>query len=258
MSWHENPSTMSWHSTPNNYKIYLLRGYSNLRKALGNKKITNYVIRDFTKSIKLNDKQPIAYFLFAELFRDSIVFSMSDDAYANATGNIIKYCTLGLLYNPTPNIAKELLFMRALYGHRGCELTSIDYERLAEIEPGRPYILKNIAEQKFECNQFNQAILYYKKAIEVTSKDNYSDLVWLYSDLAETYKITKQNNLAIETYEIAITEIEKDIDKSEDELTNNKNDKMNSIYKDSLDMSIKRRSVILDQLNALKASDTVK
>jgi tetratricopeptide (TPR) repeat protein len=243
---------------PTNYKIYLLRGYSNLRKSLGNKKITNYVISDFKKSIKLNDKQPIAYYLLAELFRDSILFNMRDDDYATATNNIIKYCTLGLLYNPAPNIAKKLLFMRATYGHRGCELTSIDYERLTEIEPGDSLNLKLIAEQKFECNQYNQAIFYYKKAIEVTAKDNYSDLVSLYGNLANTYKANKQVNLAIDAYEIAIIEIEKDIYKNKNDIANNKNDKMNSTYKYLLESSIKERTVILDKLDALKAGYIVK
>jgi hypothetical protein len=243
---------------PNNYKIYLLRGYSNLSKAFVNKKITNYAISDFTKSIKLNDKQSIAYLLIAQLVWNSIIFGVGDDEYANYTNNITKYCTLGLLYNPTANIAKELLFMRATYGNRGCELNSIDYERLAEIKPENSFYLRLIAEQKFECHQYNQAIFYYKKAIEVTSKDDYSDLVRLYCALANIYKMTEQTNLAIGAYEIAITEIEKDIDRVKYELTNNKNDKMNSTYKYLLDEDMKERNVILDQLYSVKAGYTVK
>lgn len=197
---------------PNDFRIYLIRGYYSLCAIVyGQKNSKLDAISDINKSLKIKKDQPIAYYLLANLveYQANYIGRAKDIKSVN---QIINYCTIGLMYSPTPIIEISLLSMRANYGRSimSCGQIANDLGRIIDIDPNYSPYYQKMALHKIDCEEYNQAIYYYKKAIEYET--NVGGLEALYNSLAELYVNIGDNHSAVIMYNNIIDILNKRIE----------------------------------------------
>ena len=230
---------------PKNYKVYLLRGHYYLKSA-NNKSLSNRVHQDLMRSVSMNAEQPSVYLLLIEYLASA---NTSDyDEYYNS---IVKFCMLGLLYNPEINLKRELITRRAFDAGntRGCELTFKDFEWLYTDDPRTGFYLGLMAKEKIKCGKYDEAILHYNKAIELYPDSSHIDDLFI--ELAGVYKINGQINLAKDAYTKALNITEKEIAKVKAVLDHPSKYSTVSVYEISYEYATKKRDKLNKSLNEL-------
>ena len=197
---------------PNNYMLYAVKARTELMKRPRDKKSKDSFVKLCNKSISLNSKQFVAYYLLAEFYKD-YSYTVSEEEFPDVVKLIIKYSSLGLTNKTNEIVTKELVFLRAAFGSgiRNCDDTANDYIWLTKLKPDLSDYYAKVGLFKNYCGRYNEAVFFYKKAIEVANRTNLRDLGGLYENFGDMHAFNNQAKLATEAYNQAIIALDDDI-----------------------------------------------
>jgi len=245
--------------TPNDSRLYLIRARDYFSqgsfggKYFNDKKNTANFLNSVNRSLKLNAREPIAYLMLAEHYRDQLMPNMDIDQYEKIAKECLKYCSMGLQYSNRSTTTEEFLFMRANYGNGILDdrTRMNDYERLVALKPDATTYIKSLAELKLKFRLYNDALYLYDKILEIDSKTDYENKYDIYQSIGDVYLAMNKIASAIDMYNNAIDDMNRELSRYAVHLETNKNDSTTIWLADSLKSE---KAKLLDYIAYLKTT----
>ncbi len=248
--------------TPNDFRLHLIRARDYFsqgcfgKKFSNDKKNTELFLKHVRRSIRLNAKEPIAYLMLAEHYRDQLLPNMDIDQYDKIAKECLKYCAIGLQYSNRPETKEEFLFMMVNYGSGILDdrTRMHGYEQLITLKPDSISYISSLAELKLGFRLYNEALYLYEKVIEIKSKKEEEEKYDTYQSIGNVY--LEMNNIpsSIDMYNKALDDMDRQLSRYASELQTKENEKFKDTIRWLADNLQLHRAQLLDRISYLKTT----